>query len=177
MVTSAIALLRERGANGVTLDAVLAHSGAPRGSVYHHFPGGRDQLLMAAVERAGETVSAVLEESLAAGDTESAIERFVGLWKKWLRDSDFRAGCPVLATAVTDDAELQHATRLVFARWHDDLVRKLTAEGHPRPRARRLATTIIAGIEGALVLARTQHDVRPLNDVTAELRLLLRSAQ
>ncbi len=177
MLTSTISLLRERGSNGVTVDAVLAHSGAPRGSVYHHFPGGREELLLASVERAGEIVSGVLEQSLSAGDTASAIDRFVSMWKKWLRDSDFRAGCPVLATAIdTSEAPLQDAVRKIFQRWHDDLLRQLVAEGCPRAKARRLATMIVASIEGALVLARTQRDVRPLNDVTAELHLLLRSA-
>jgi TetR/AcrR family transcriptional repressor of lmrAB and yxaGH operons len=50
MLLSAVTLLRERGRNGVTLDAVLAHSGAPRGSIYHHFPGGRDQLVLEAAQ-------------------------------------------------------------------------------------------------------------------------------
>lgn len=135
MLTSTISLLRERGSNGVTVDAVLAHSGAPRGSVYHHFPGGREELLLASVERAGEIVSGVLEQSLSAGDTASAIDRFVSMWKKWLRDSDFRAGCPVLATAIdTSEAPLQDAVRKIFQRWHDDLLRQLVAEGCPGPR-------------------------------------------
>ena len=53
MLDSTALLLRERGVGGVTVDAVLAHSGAPRGSVYHHFPGGRNQLLLEALEASG----------------------------------------------------------------------------------------------------------------------------
>ncbi len=176
MLDSTIALLRERGANGVTVDGVLTHSGAPRGSVYHHFPGGREQLILEAVDRAGATVTGKLEQSLAAGDTATAIDSFTSMWKKWLRDSDYRAGCPVLATAIdSSDAELQAAVRDIFDRWQTGLVKRLVADGHSRARARRLACVIIASIEGALVLARTKRTVRPLDDVTAELHLLLRS--
>ena len=66
MLDSAVLLLRERGAAGVTVDAVLAHSGAPRGSVYHHFPGGRNELILGALRQAGDYIAVIVDESVAA---------------------------------------------------------------------------------------------------------------
>ena len=97
MVISAALLIRERGAHPTAIADVLAHSGAPRGSAYHYFPGGRTQLLCEAVDYAGEYMTARLDAApscLAALD-----DLFVG-YAEQLRRSDFRAGCPVVAVTV-----------------------------------------------------------------------------
>lgn len=177
MISSTVALMQEQGANAITVDAVLAHSGAPRGSVYYHFPGGRDEMILAAVNRAGDDISAKLELFLARADAADAVAAFTGFWKQALRDSDFRAGCPVMAVAVdgrSDPPGAKEAVRAIFARWLDKLAKKLVSEGHTRAEARRLATITVAAIEGALILSRTAGDVRPLDDVATELNQLLR---
>ncbi len=176
MLNSTVTLMQERGANAITVDAVLAHSGAPRGSVYHHFPGGRNEMILAAVNRAGDSISAVLERSVTvpAADTVTA---FIDFWKKALRASDFTAGCPVMAMAVDGRSDIPAANAAVsaiFARWLKDLEAKLVAEGRTRAQARRLATISVAAIEGALILSRTAGSVRPLDDVATELQFLLR---
>ena len=104
---SALALLRERGANGVTLDAVLAHSGAPRGSIYHHFPGGRDQLVVEAAAIGGDLVADILEHN--GGDPGAALNELVAFWKQLLHDSDYRAGCPVVALAIDGQERIPEA--------------------------------------------------------------------
>src|SRR5262245_46648220 len=117
MLGSALALLRERGANGVTLDAVLAHSGAPRGSIYHHFPGGRDQLVVEAAAIGGGLVTGILEHN--SGDPRAALNELLAFWKQLLHDSDYRAGCPVVALAVDGPERVPEAaelTRHVFER-------------------------------------------------------------
>src|ERR687885_2805387 len=93
MLDSAVLLLRERGAAGVTVDAVLAHSGAPRGSVYHHFPGGRNEMVLGAVRQAGDYITAMVDESAATGDIRQTVDRFVAFWKRALTKTDYRAGC------------------------------------------------------------------------------------
>ena len=77
MLDSAVLLLRERGAAGVTVDAVLAHSGAPRGSVYHHFPGGRNEMVLGAVRQAGDYIGAMVNDSAAEGDARQMMDRLV----------------------------------------------------------------------------------------------------
>ncbi len=177
MLDSTVTLMQQRGANAVTVDAVLAHSGAPRGSVYHHFPGGRDEMILAAVTRAGDNISAMLSRSVADGDAADAITAFIGFWKTTMRESDYTAGCPVMALAVDRRSDIPAAgetVRIIFTRWLKALERKLVTEGRTRAQARRLATVTVAAIEGALILSRTTNSVRPLDDVATELQHLLR---
>jgi AcrR family transcriptional regulator len=176
MVDSAAVLLGARGVAGVTVDAVLAHSGAPRGSVYHHFPGGRDEMLLAGLDRAGGVISARLDQALEVGDPHAAVASFVRFWKRLLVGSVFRAGCGVLAVVVDsrpDVPEAVEGARVIFERWHQGLTGLLVADGYAPPRAARLATLMVAAIEGAIVLCRARGDVAPLDDVAAEIDLLL----
>lgn len=176
MLASAITLLRERGAAGVTVDAVLAHSGAPRGSVYHHFPGGRTELLLGATRQAGEFIGAMLDEAARHGAPLPALESFVVFWKRALADSDHRAGCPIVALAVDSRQDIPEAAELVaeiFGQWHEKLSALLVADGFPAERAGRLATLAVAAIEGAVILCRARRDSAPLDDVLAELSVLI----
>src|ERR1700692_3728676 len=99
MIVSTALLIRERGARATSLDAVLEHSGAPRGSVYHHFPGGRKQLLLEATEFSGEYVERRLERSAVDGGL-AAIDAMLDHYRETLLATDFRGGCPVVAVAV-----------------------------------------------------------------------------
>jgi AcrR family transcriptional regulator len=176
MLDSAVVLLRERGAGRVSVDAVLAHSGAPRGSVYHHFPGGRKELITGAVRRAGDYIVHAIDRAAESGDPQQVLDMFVRFWTRTLRESDFRAGCPVLAVAIDGDEDVPEAAALVreiFAAWHDRLTRLLAGNGVDDERARRLATLTVAAIEGAIALCRAQKSETPLQDVAAELRPLL----
>lgn len=108
MLVSAAEVLRERGAAGVTIDEVLNRSGAPRGSVYHHFPGGRNQLLIEALAFAGESMTTAIDAAAPRGPM-VLLHEFVEHWEVVLRDSDFTAGCPVAAAATStciDDPRL-----------------------------------------------------------------------
>ncbi|WP_424186853.1 TetR/AcrR family transcriptional regulator [Actinokineospora sp. G85] len=168
MINSAIALLMERGAAGVSVDAVLAHSGAPRGSVYHHFPGGRDELLLTAARTAADNVGRRLA---AAPDGRAVLAGLVGFWRKVLTTSDFKATCPVIAMAVNPRDDLPAAHALVqetFANWRTQIA---TALGTPDDDD--LATFILSTLEGAIVLCRAQRDTRPLDIAEARLSALL----
>jgi AcrR family transcriptional regulator len=176
MLDSAVLLLRERGAAGVTVDAVLAHSGAPRGSVYHHFPGGRNELVLGAVRQSGDYITTMVDASVAEGDVRRTVDRLVGFWRRALTKSDYRAGCPVVAMAIDSRESIPEAAELVreiFARWRVSLSEVLSASGFPHARAQRLATLIVAAIEGAIILCRAQRDLSPLDDVHAEIAPLL----
>lgn len=175
MVDSAVLLLREHAAPAVTIDAVLARSGAPRGSVYHHFPGGRDEIVVAAVRRAGEFVTQFLDTLAADVTPAEAIQKFGRFWRHTLVDSDYRAGCPVVALAVDHRDDLpaaQAAVDEVFAAWHAALQRLLQAHGATSAQARRRANLAVSAIEGAVVLCRAQRSTVPLDDVCRELATL-----
>ena len=93
MLISAAEVMRERGAAGVTIDEVLTRSGAPRGSVYYHFPDGRNQILTEALRYAGDAITADIDDAAGRG-AKVLLRQFVEFWERVLADSDFNAGCP-----------------------------------------------------------------------------------
>lgn len=174
MLTSALSLLRERGPNAVTLDAVLAHSGAPRGSIYHHFPGGRDQLVIEAAALGADAVAGIVEAK--SEDPVAALDGLVDFWKQLLRDSDFRAGCPIVALTVDGADRLPAAaqlTRSSFQRMATTLVRLLRESGASEAQAPPMANVAIAALEGAVILCRAERSTQPLDDVAGMLRAQL----
>lgn len=175
MVISAAMLIRERGAHATAISDVLEHSGAPRGSAYHYFPGGRTQLLCEAVDYAGEHVAAIVTE--ADGSLE-LLDTLIDKYRQQLLSSDFRAGCPVVAVAV-EAGEEQDRDRMalvteraaaVFARWTDLIAQRFVADGIPQDRAGELAVLATSAIEGAILLARVRRDLTPLDVVHRQLR-------
>lgn len=176
MLDSTADLLGRNGTAGTTVDAVLAHSGAPRGSVYHHFPDGRRQLVVEAVRASGARVDSVIDAAVTDGDPELVLRQLVTFWRTMLVASDYRAGCPVVAVAVGGADQVPgaaDAVAQVFADWRARLV-TLLAPGRPPAQARRLANLLVAAVEGALVLSRAERSTRPLDDVVAELTPLLK---
>jgi AcrR family transcriptional regulator len=175
MIVSTALLVRERGARATSIDDVLAHSGAPRGSVYHHFPGGRRQLLREAVEFAGDFVAKRIER---ADDAVEVLDLLIGYYRDELVKSDFRAGCPVVAVAVEagdPDSDLPEHAAAVFGRWQELIERQLVTQRVKRSRAAELAMLVIAAGEGAIVMARARRDVEPLDNVHRQMRALLRA--
>jgi AcrR family transcriptional regulator len=182
MVVSAALLIRERGAHATAISDVLEHSGAPRGSAYHHFPGGRAQLLCEAVDYAGDHVAEVITG--AQGGLE-LIDSLVDKYRRQLLDSEFRAGCPVAAVAVEagfgkDDAQNRERVApvieraaAVFDRWTDLIAQRLVGDGIPPDRARELSMLTTSALEGALLLARVRRDLTPIDLVHRQLRDLL----
>lgn len=173
MVVSAALLIRERGAHATAISDVLEHSGAPRGSAYHYFPGGRTQLLCEAVDYAGEHVAAVIT---GADDGLQLLDTLIDKYRRQLLDSDFRAGCPIVAVSV-EAGEQHDADRMVieraaavFDRWTDLIAARFIADGIAPQRARELAVLATVSLEGAIVLARVRRDLMPLDVVHRQLR-------
>ncbi|MBA2813563.1 TetR/AcrR family transcriptional regulator [Streptomyces sp. KM273126] len=176
MVLSAVESLREYGASATSIDRVLAHSGAPRGSVYHHFPGGRAQLIEEAVALAGDFIAGLIDAALQTDDPVQAIDGVFALWRDRLVRSDFRTGCPVVAVAVetNDDApQLALSAATVFARWQQALAVPFLRHGLTEERSRRLAAFVIAALEGAVIMCRAERSTAPLEAAAAEIHDLL----
>lgn len=179
MVASAAQLLREHGASATSIDRVLAHSGASRGSVYHYFPQGRAQLIGEAVELAGDYITALIDAMAADGDPLRALDAFFDMWRTQLAGSGYRAGCPIVAVAVeaNDDApQLARSAAAVFTRWTDALADMLERGGVPHERGKCLATVIVAAVEGAVIMCRAEQSTAPLDATAAEIRDLLTRA-
>lgn len=178
MVVSAALLIRERGAHPTAIADVLEHSGAPRGSAYHYFPGGRTQLLCEAVDYAGEYMATKLA---MAPSTLDALDGLFSEYRKQLQRSEFRAGCPVVAVAVEagDPAKGDQAAAVIaraaaaFARWREVIAERLAADGVEAQQATDLAMLVLSSFEGAIVVARAARDLEPLDSVHTQLRSLL----
>ena len=177
MIVTAALMIRERGVEATSLREVVERSGAPRGSIYHHFPGGKAELVEAATRYAGGFTAAGLGHALSGDDPLAAVRMFTESWTELLEDSDFGEGCPVLAAALEGNRTpgARAAAAAAFDTW-EDLIAGALSERLPHDRAASIATLIIASIEGAVVLARAQRTVAPLHQVAAELERVLAGA-
>ena len=175
MVRSAASLIRTRGVSATSFSDVLADSGAPRGSVYHHFPRGKEQLAGDAISWTSERVLA-RQRACRATTASGVLSCFIDLWHHVVVASGGTAGCVVAGVAVdtiADAGGLMDLVRGTFRSWVDLLSDQLKATGVPPKRARSIAVATLAGMEGALILCRAEGNVGPLNAVAAELMRLL----
>ena len=175
MVASAMKLQRMHGVTGTAFSDVIKHSGAPRGSIYHHFPGGRSELAAAATERGADWIEERLGDLLEGDDLLAAFDGFIEMWKEIVTEEDYLAGCAVAAGALDPESEspARDAARVGFRHWENTLTDACLRAGIGRDRAEGLAMTMIAAIEGALILVRAEGDMRPLDVVATSLRQLL----
>ena len=180
MVISAALLIRERGAHPTAIADILEHSGAPRGSAYHYFPGGRTQLLCEAIDYAGKYIA----EKIAKGATGvDVLDDLIADYRNQLIHTHYRAGCPVVAVAVEagDLAKQAQAAPVIdraaaaFTRWTDLIAQRLIEDGMSAQRAEELAMLTTTAIEGAIVVARASRNVKPLDLVHGQLRTLLQA--
>jgi AcrR family transcriptional regulator len=177
MIQSAMKLQRTRGIAGTAFSDVLADSGAPRGSVYHHFPDGRSQLAEAATEYGVDWMSEQLEALLESGDLLVALDGFIDLWLEVIREEKYMAGCAVAAGALDPDenSPARRAAKEGFRRWEKLLANGFRRAGLSAAQAQGLSVTCIAAIEGALILVRAEGDEGPLETVATQLRRVLRA--
>lgn len=179
MLISAAEVLQERGAAGVTIDEVLTRSGAPRGSVYHHFPEGRNQILTEALRYAGDAITATIDQAADQGAM-FLLRQFVEFWEHLLADSVFTAGCPVVAAAIgsaDEEPQLTAEAGHIFSRWSDALTRAFVADGFDTPEAASLAVTTIAALEGAVILCRSTRSAAPLREVAQQIEFLVKARE
>ena len=175
MVQAAVALFAERGYAATSFNDIIERSGAPRGSIYHHFPGGKAELAADALRWTRDRVGRGLAAVGAQGEAGDAVRLFVTTLSESLRVSDFHAGCAVAGVALDSDDTLLRESAAVFAAWRRSLAEIFRRDGATAARSRRLATFVVAAAEGALLLARAERSAQPLADVATELELHIRS--
>jgi AcrR family transcriptional regulator len=182
MVFSAAQLIRREGVTATGVRDVVEHAQAPRGSVQHYFPGGKEQLVNEAVDWAGSYAASRIERFLAAMSRPTPGRLFAAMVRQWTDEfaaQGFAAGCPV-AAATVDCADVSDTTRArvaqAFDTWRRPVAQALVDMGVPRRRSAALATVMISALEGAIILARAEQDVRALTTVVRELSPLLDAA-
>jgi TetR/AcrR family transcriptional regulator, lmrAB and yxaGH operons repressor len=172
MVRAAVELFRERGYAATSFSDVIERSGAPRGSIYHHFPRGKEQLAAVALGWYAEATARGLQRAMEKGSAADAVAVFVTAMRDGCAPGDFRAGCPIAAVTLDvapGEAALLGCVAAAFESWRRVLADAFRREGATPARARRLASFVVAAVEGALILARAERDVQPLTDVAHEL--------
>jgi TetR/AcrR family transcriptional repressor of lmrAB and yxaGH operons len=169
MIVGAARLLARRGLQETSFSEVLELTGAPRGSIYHHFPEGKDQLVAAAIDLAGTHAITLLDQ--AEGSTAEAVTtHFLWMWRQVLTRSSLTSGCSVLAvTVATDSVDLLEHAAEVFRSWRLRLAELLEAGGLASTEAGGVAALLIAASEGAVVLSRAEQSMDPFDRVDEEL--------
>jgi TetR/AcrR family transcriptional repressor of lmrAB and yxaGH operons len=165
MAVGAARLLAQRGLDGTSFAEVLALTGTSRGSTYHHFPGGKQEMVQAALDAASEHAMAVMEPVRGKPPAE-VVQRFVAMWAELLDRTEFASGCAILAvTVAAEEPELIDYTGRIFRDWTAHLAALFGAGGLDAERAHQLATLAIAATEGAVALSRAQRSREPLDTV------------
>jgi AcrR family transcriptional regulator len=177
LVAAAATLLRKQGYHGTGLSEIVTESGAPRGSLYFYFPGGKEELACAALSESGAMWRTLLEGVIdAAPDLGAAVDNVCAVLAEALAASGWESGCP-LATVALEASARSEAVRGTcaahYAGWEDAIGRKLAARGVDPARAAELATFGLAAIEGALLLAKVKRDPAPLRVTGQLLRRLI----
>ena len=179
MIETTARLIQVRGYYGVSLNDILTECGAPRGSLYFHFPGGKTMLILEAVRVGIAEATRVLRHCLEDADDPSAgVRAFFQAAAREMVDTQYLFGCPV-APIVLDspeiDTELARTCQAGLKEWESLYRSALESAGVPAGRATRLSRTILAGMEGALMMARSERSVAPLVEVGDEMAALISS--
>ncbi|MFF3849770.1 TetR/AcrR family transcriptional regulator [Streptomyces sp. NPDC002328] len=180
IVAGAADMISRRGLNATSIRDTAKHARAPLGSTYHYFPEGKQQLATEAVRYTGAWTSRSLRKELAAGPV-AGLRAFLALWRKIVVDSDFRAGCPVLAVAIeeppTDETPAPLAAAAdVFTEWESLLAGSLREHGADPEKAAQVATLIVAAVEGTVAMCRAKRSTQPLDHTAGQLQAIVLAA-
>jgi len=177
-LSAAARLMRQQGYHGTALHDILAAAGSPRGSLYFHFPRGKEEIGEAALTLAGEAVRQSIAQAAESSESaETFLTRIARGMASDLAKSGYKEGCPIATTALETSAQsnvLGAATRTAFQKWETEIKRGLERFGMTSSDADLIATTALSQLEGALLLARTYRSLTPMHRAEQALKLLLR---
>jgi AcrR family transcriptional regulator len=173
MIAAARRLFREHGYQGTALSDVITESAAPRGSIYFHFPGGKDELAReVTLLHTGDHITHINRAAASTTTASQLIEALITRIRDELLASNYREGCamaPLVIESTTASAQLHDATRRGFNDMITTLAARLTEKNIPAPRATQLATQTWTSIQGALILSRVLGSPEPFDLAIAQL--------
>ncbi|MFF9776060.1 TetR/AcrR family transcriptional regulator [Streptomyces sp. NPDC013978] len=180
IVAGAADLISRRGLNAASIRNLAKHANAPLGSTYHYFPEGKGQLATEAVRYADTAIVRILGKALEKGPV-AGLRAFLTLWRGIVVDSEFRAGCPVLAVSVEEPPADEIPPALTaaaeaFDGWERLLADALRDHGVDPERASGLAALVVASAEGAIAMCRAKRSIEPLDRVAGQLETLIAGA-
>ena len=170
-------LMEKQGYYGTGLNEIVKESGAPKGSLYHYFPEGKEQITSEAVLQSGKATARRIQNELSANrNAAKAIHDFVLNIANHVETSGFAAGSPLTSIAMetaTKSERINVACQEAYALLETAFKEKLLESGFTKIKAQELGTFITAAVEGGIILSRTQHSGNPLRTVAKHLKLLL----
>ncbi|MEV7864934.1 TetR/AcrR family transcriptional regulator [Streptomyces sp. NPDC088124] len=177
IVAGAADMISRRGLSATSIREMAKHAKAPLGSTYHYFPEGKQQLAAEAVRHTGEWVARRLRKELEAGPA-AGLSAFLDLWRRVVVESDFHAGCPVLAVAIEEPPADEVPPTLaaaaeVFEQWETLLAASLREHGAEAGQAAQLATLVVAAVEGTVAMCRAKRSTQPLDHAAEQLQALI----
>jgi len=177
LIAGARRLLAEKGYAGMELRDVAEVGDAPRGSIYHHFPGGKSQLAIEAADAEGREIRTAIERSLEERGLGETLTMFGETFRRRVKDKPERLGCPVAAAALArpEDPALAAAATAAFQSWEAPIAAALRDEGASAKDAESFAGLVVSTIEGALIRARAAGDEAPLESAVVGLHQALDS--
>ena len=169
LVRTAMRLFRRQGYASTGLQQILSESGAPKGSLYYYFPGGKEALGEAAVRMAGGLIAEMLEEHAGKSNSpQQFLKKYCKTMAGWMEESGYRSGCPVATTlleTVPESPTIAKAGAEVLDTWVSIIADVHVEDGMSRREAREKAESIVAAMEGALILSRVRLSKKPILDL------------
>jgi TetR/AcrR family transcriptional repressor of lmrAB and yxaGH operons len=170
--------LQRKGMHGVGLSELLEIAGAPKGSLYHHFPGGKSELAVAAIDHISRTIDGLFAQLFSQrSDPLKAMHHWLQGALQQLENSQFERGCPLATIALEsgpEDVEIRAALQRSFTAVRQALSQQLHAFGYPSEQADNLAALFVALYEGGLLQARVAGSSEPLKRAATALFNLTR---
>ncbi len=172
-------LLQSNGYHAMGINQITAKGNLPKGSIYFHFPGGKEEIALAAINQGGSIVLQVLVAALEQSSSpEEYMETVVAAFAEILTTSNFQKGCPVSSITLEmapESSAISNGVRQVFDSWHEETFRALNQLNCSHPDLKSLASLLLSSVEGALILCRAQQSTAPLENVCASLRPLFKN--
>ncbi|WP_438801080.1 TetR/AcrR family transcriptional regulator [Amycolatopsis magusensis] len=171
IMTAGAELFRRNGYTGTGLKQIVAEANAPFGSLYHFFPGGKEQLGEEVIRTSGMAYIALIDELIApAPDAITGIETFFTAAAEMLVETGYADACPIATVALevaSTNEQLRVATSDVFTAWIDAGTRAFEHLGLSEADARKLTFAVVNALEGAFVLCRAMRDTEPMAAASA----------
>ncbi|HTB69517.1 MAG TPA: TetR/AcrR family transcriptional regulator [Solirubrobacteraceae bacterium] len=159
-------LFRRQGFAGTGVKQIVAEASAPFGSLYHFFPGGKEQLGEEVIRSSGAIYGQLIDAFFQPGDDPvAATRRFFAAAAQTLDESDYADACPIATVALevaSTSEPMRRACADVFESWIDGAEQRLVECGLPRKRSRELALSMLCSLEGAFVLGRALRSTEPV---------------
>ncbi|MGJ8527883.1 TetR/AcrR family transcriptional regulator [Maritalea sp.] len=177
LIAVAAELFQAKGYQAIGLNEICTVGGLPKGSMYYHFPKGKEEIAVAVIEASKLEIGANIE---AARGMAASVDQFVDLlnghFSQNLSGSDFTKGCPITTINLemaSESESIRKACDAAFAHWTDQCAAFLVSSGFASEKSKELAEFLLAAIEGAMILARAEKSVAPLNRAASHIKLYL----